>query len=184
METRTDLKGLGIWREGRNLVSPASYHGQHKALVKNLVLRAERDGRLPFAFIRGPEGCGKEDLVLALAQGLSARVLECEAEELLAFAGDWGEWLKVLERDLRLRTGFVWIRHAEAWLMPGEAARAKLRQLGVFLRERSNLNLIMTAERGPAEIALPSGPRADGIGLGRSGFESAAGALARRNRPR
>jgi hypothetical protein len=147
-----DLKGLGAWREGRPQPSEADYFRKHQDVVRGLLSHARREGRIPYTYVRGPEGCAKEDLVLALAHGLGAQILEWDAEAILAFAGDWAELLKVVDRDLRLRTAFLWIRRAEALVGAGEAHRPKLRMLGQFLADHAAVNVVLTAEKGPGEL--------------------------------
>lgn len=141
-----ELGGIGKWRPGRALVGHASYYQHHQTCLEHLLSVAERDGSLPYGYIRGPEGCGKEDVVLAVAHRLSATVLECNGKELLAYAGEWDEWLRVLERDLRMRTAFLWIRHGDALIAAGDAHGARFHSLGRFLREHPAVNMLMTGE--------------------------------------
>jgi DNA polymerase III delta prime subunit len=147
-----DLKGLGAWRDGRPQPSGADYFHQHHDIVRALLSHARREGRIPHTYVRGPEGCAKEDLVLALAHGLGAQILEWDADAILAFSGDWAELLTVADRDLRLRTAFLWIRRADALVGAGEAHRPKLRVLGRFLADRPAVNVVLTAETGPGEL--------------------------------
>ncbi len=147
-----DLKGLGVWREGRPQSCEADYFRKHQEVVTALLSHARREGRIPHTYIRGPEGCAKEDLVLALAHGLGAQVLEWDAEAVLAFGADWVELLKVVDRDLRLRTAFLWLRRAEALVGAGETHRPKLRVLGQFLADHAAVNVVLTAEKGPGEL--------------------------------
>jgi len=150
--TDPELRGIGAWRSGRPLPQEASYWRHHRELLGRLLALAARDGVLPHAWVRGPRGGGKEDLVLALAHGLTAEVLECSAGDVLGHAGDLGEWLGAVERDLRLRTAFLWIRHGEGLLEPPELQSGGVRALGTFLRRHPWLNVLVTAERGPREL--------------------------------
>jgi len=154
-----ELEGAGQWRQARPLERIDGYFGHHRAHLERVLAACERDGCVPRAFLRGPEGCGKEDLVLALADALSGRVLEVEPEELLARSGRLAGWLAVVERELALRMAFLWVRHAERLAELAEAERASVRALGAFLREHPALNVVFTGERGPLELReLLDGP--------------------------
>jgi hypothetical protein len=156
-----ELRGLGRWRVGQALPQEPRYFQQHGGHLQRLASLAERDGRLPFTFLRGPEGCGKEDLVLGLAALASGAVLECPADDLLAFAGDFAAWLRVMERDLRLHAAFLWIRHADA--LRGAAAsdgqRVRLRALGSFLAAHPSINVVFSGARTGAELGAELGLR-------------------------
>jgi hypothetical protein len=147
-----ELRGCGRWRAPRALPDGGRYFDRHRAVLERLLALGQADGRLPYAYLRAPAGCGKEDLVLALGEALSAAVFECGADELLAVAGDLGDWLGVMERDLRLRGAFLWIRRGDALAAAGEAGRERVRALGAFLRRRAGVNLIVTGERGAQDL--------------------------------
>ncbi|MES1164428.1 MAG: AAA family ATPase [Verrucomicrobiota bacterium] len=162
-----ELRGVGRWRAPRELPDRGRYYDQHRAVIQRLLAVGEAFGRLPYTYLRAPTGCGKEDLVLALGDAMSAAVLECGADEFLSVGGDLGDWLRVMERDLRLRGGVLWIRRGDALAAAGEAGRDRLRTLGVFLRQRPGVNVVVTGERGthpawellglsPLEIVLPA----------------------------
>jgi len=142
-----DLGGLGKLRTGSALPGRASYYSNHHTCLRRLIGLARRDGQLPYSYVHGPEGCGKEDVVMALAHCLSADVLECSGEELLSYSGDWHEWLRILERDLRLRTGFLWVRHGDTLLAADDGHRSRLYALGSFLRGHPAVNVIITGEQ-------------------------------------
>jgi ATP-dependent 26S proteasome regulatory subunit len=155
--------GVGRVRAGRPLPRQDGYFRHHHAAVERLVAAVERVGRLPCTHVRAPDGCGKEDLVLALAGALSAAVVECDAGELMTadFGMAFADWLRLLERDLRLHGAFLWIRRADDLLgagasggsgAAGDARRERLRALDTFLRQRPGVNLILTGAHGPREL--------------------------------
>jgi len=162
-----ELRGVGRFRAGCPLPPRGPYLDRHREAIARLIALGEADGRLPYTSLRAPAGCGKEDLVLALADGLGAAVFECGAAELLAVTGDLGDWLRVMERDLRLRGAFLWIRKGDELIGAGDTGRDRLRALGAFLRQRPGVNVVVSGQRGvhdaweqfgltPLEIVLPA----------------------------
>ncbi len=147
-----DWKGMGRWRSGKPLPDEPGYFRRHHEMLGTILDHARRGDRIPCTLLWGPGGCAKEDLVLALAEGLSARVVEWDAEELLTFSGDWAERLHVMERDLRLYEAFLWLRHADALVGADAAVRSRLKAMASFVGDHGGVNLVVTAERKPAEL--------------------------------
>ena len=185
-----ELRGRGRWRTPRRLPDVGNVFAAHRAAIERLVTLGRADGRLPYTYVRAPAGCGKEDLVLALGDTLDAPVFECGADQLLAADGELGDWLRVVERDLRLRGGFLWIRRGDALAVAGDAGRERVRTLGAFLTERPGVNVIVTGERGandlwevlgltPLEIRLP----APDAGLRLEAWRAALGEALQAERP-
>jgi hypothetical protein len=141
-----ELRGAGRFRTTQTLPERGSYYARHHAVIERLLAIGASEGRLPRVHLRAPSGSGKEDLVLALGEAMSAAVFECAADELLGVSGDFAEWLRVLERNLRLRGGSLWIRRGDA-LVSGEAGRERLRMLAAFLRKRPGLVVVVSSER-------------------------------------
>jgi hypothetical protein len=181
------LGGLGRLRPSRPLTATASYFEHHRRHVARLLAFAVRDGRLPVAYVRAPEGCGKEDLVLAVAHGLGASVFECGLDELVAYPGDLAEWFAALERDLRLCTAFLWLRGGDA-RTPNDAERLRLRALGRHLDEHPGVNVVVSGRTASAELAetlelelleleLPAPDMAERLELWRCAFAADTGGV-------
>src|SRR6185369_118989 len=147
-----DLRGVGRFRRAQALPDCGAYYARHRAAIERLLALGASQGRLPRTHLRAAAGCGKEDLVLALGEAMSAAVFECGADELLSVSGDFAEWLRVLERDLRLRGGFLWIRRGDALTSAGQTGRDRLRTFAAFLRERPGLFVIVSSERSVHDV--------------------------------
>jgi hypothetical protein len=121
------------------------WYTQHREIVVRLLEPLQTRGRLPTAYIMGPNGCGRSRIADAVAVAAGARVMRADCRAWLATGTMTRESVRTLRRDARLHGCLLVLTRCEA--LVEDAATAARAALDEFLagNEAAGIMLIGTA---------------------------------------
>jgi len=128
-------------------------YGRHHRAIRDRVLQTERRGMQRPAYIGGPTGSGRSQLVEEIALAQQRRVLRVDTAGLLVRSDRIEEDLASLARDARLHDAVVHFVDVDG-LIRGEDRSPRLAVLNAWLARESELAVVLTGSCPSAELTF------------------------------
>ena len=141
------------------------YHRHHRTIVEALLRQCEAGAPLPFSYVAGPGGSGKQLIAEALASALRKDVIRVHWARLRGAGSALEEAGRVLRREARMRNCLVLLDGADAALTEPDADRAKPSPLETFLVHLSGVEVMATGTVPAADVRHRLGLRTLGFEL-------------------